>query len=216
MILNANFKENNAELKANFGEVAVVGSGEAVQNPLEHCKQLGYGFYNAVFTESEFTLTIPEITNLTGCFQNATGIEKITIKGNTAENFVNFSSALRSGTIITADLTEFNIKISNASNMCNGAKVLKELKGIIDLTECTNVTSIFYNCVALEEVRFLASSILLSISFANSPDLSAETVQSIIDGLATVETTQKLTLHSSVNITDEQVIIANAKNWEIV
>ena len=190
---------------------------KSVPNLLEHCQQLGYGFYNAVFTDSVFAITIPEITNLTGCFQGATGIEKLTIKGNTKENLVNFSSALRSGTLITVDLTEFNVKISNASNMCNGAKALKELKGIIDLTECTNVTSMFSNCNALEEVRFKANSISLSISFANSSALSSETVQSIIDGLATVETAQTLSLHSTVSsaLTSEQMTQIVSKNWQL-
>jgi hypothetical protein len=58
----------------------------------------------------------------------------------------------------------------------------------------------------------------VSISFASSPLLSDESIQSIIDGLATVESTETLTVHSDVygKLTDEQWTILFDKGWDIV
>ena len=49
-----------------------------------------------------------------------------------------------------------------------------------------------------------------------SSKLSAESVQSIIDGLAIVGTAQTLTLHSSIVLTDEQKAQISSKNWTLV
>lgn len=74
----------------------------------------------------------------------------------------------------------------------------------------------FYKCKALVEVRFVANTIHWSISFADSPLLSAESVQSIIDGLATVTTAQTITFHKDIALTDEQKQIINEKGWTLV
>lgn len=78
---------------------------------------------------------------------------------------------------------------------------------------------VFQGCNELQEVRFVANSILQSISFPSSK-LSTDTIQSIIDGLAdlTGGTTQTFTLHSTVGnkLTDTQKTTITAKNWTLV
>ena len=73
---------------------------------------------------------------------------------------------------------------------------------------------------SLVNVRFVANTIKLSIAFAQSDNLSTETIQSIIDGLAdlTGGTAQTLTLHSTVGskLTDTQKATITAKNWTLV
>ena len=93
----------------------------------------------------------------------------------------------------------------------------------LDFSSVVNVNYIngcFTGCGALKEVRFVANSIKVKMSFANSPDLSAETTQSIIDGLAdlTGGTAQTLTVHKTVGekLTDEQKATITAKNWTLV
>lgn len=85
---------------------------------------------------------------------------------------------------------------------------------LVDKTERTN--NCFKNCVALVEVRFVTQSIKRSLSFADSPLLSAESVQSIIDGLATVTTAQTITFHKDIALTDEQKQTINKKGWTLV
>ena len=86
----------------------------------------------------------------------------------------------------------------------------------LDIASSKYQGNIFYNCKALVEVRFVANTIHWSISFAQSPLLSAESVQSIIDGLATVTTAQTITFHKDIALSDEQKQTINEKGWTLV
>lgn len=190
----------------------------SVPNPLEYAISLGSTYWNATFPENyEMTINIPLVTSMNACFQNATGITKLTIKGNVAENIVSMSNAFRVPTLEILDLSEFNAVVgADGNNIFNGAKVLKEIKGTLDFTNVTRCANIFNICYELEEVRFKANSIKLSISFSHSSKLSTESIQSIIDGLAIVETAQTLTLHGAIVLTDEQKAQISSKNWTLV
>ena len=54
----------------------------------------------------------------------------------------------------------------------------------LDFSSATNVLRMFDQCKALEEVRFVPNSLKISITLPQSSKLSADTIQSIIDGLA--------------------------------
>ena len=79
------------------------------------------------------------------------------------------------------------------------------------------LNSVFRDCKALVTVSFVENSIPFSLSFAHSPLLSDESIQSIIDGLATVESSQTLTFHADVynKLTDEQKQTIARKNWRV-
>lgn len=104
--------------------------------------------------------------------------------------------------------------IKEYTNSFNGSTV-KRIIGILDFSSATNVNSTFLNCPDLEEVTFAPSTLSLSFYFGASSKLTAESVQSIIDGLATVETAQTLTLHKNIVLTDEQKATINAKGWTL-
>jgi hypothetical protein len=186
-------------------------------NPLEYATYTQLMFSNAKFPENyELTLNLPNITFIGSMFQNAKNIIKVTIKGNTNENNLNCASSFAGTSLVTIDLTEFCMNVGNGNNLFGNSKVLQEIKGIIDLTECTVTNMFAYLCYELKEIRFKANSIKLSISFSHSSKLSTESVQSIIDGLATVETAQTLTLHRNIVLTDEQKAQISSKNWTLV
>lgn len=77
-------------------------------------------------------------------------------------------------------------------------------------------TNVFDNCNALKNICFDPESIKLSISIPSAV-LSDESIQSIIDGLATVETAQTLTLHADVKakLTQTQLDTITGKNWNL-
>ena len=66
-------------------------------------------------------------------------------------------------------------------------------------------------------IEFVAETIKVSISFINVNLLSAESIQSVIDGLATVTTAQTLTLNATVKakLTEEQLATITNKNWNL-
>lgn len=74
----------------------------------------------------------------------------------------------------------------------------------------------FGSCIKLTYIRFVAATIHYSISFAESSLLSAESVQSIIDGLATVTTAQTITFNRKITLTDAQKQTINEKGWTLV
>ena len=104
------------------------------------------------------------------------------------------------------------IEYENAFNECTK---LKKIIGVLDFSSAKNVKTMFWNCANLEEVTFEPNTLSVAMAFARSTKLTSESTQSIIDGLATVETAQTLTLNSAIVLTDEQKATINAKGWTL-
>lgn len=95
---------------------------------------------------------------------------------------------------------------------------LKTIDKLIS-AETTPFTQAFMGLTALEEIRF-DGTIGVSLSINESPLLSLDSVQSIIDHLkdCTGATAQTLTLHAEVGakLTETQKATITAKNWTLV
>lgn len=116
-------------------------------------------------------------------------------------------------------LPSFNTKNVTAFNyFIYYAPYLKEV-GKLNLSSAVNVEGLFGTCNSLEDVSFVENSIKISIKFNSCPLLSAESIQSIIDGLAdlTGSTAQTLTLHADVKarLTEAQIATITSKNWTL-
>lgn len=199
--------------------VASKGQAQGVaQNPLEYATRTYCLYQKAAFQNNyELELNIPYVTDTSMLLNDASGITKLTLNGNNNSSAISFAQFVRGcQSIVEIDLTNFIVKPTNINLMCSNAKALKTIKGEIDLTECTNTTNAFVYCYALEEIRFKANSIKLSISFPNSTMLSSESVQSIVDGLATVETAQTLTFYNGIQVSDTQKATIETKGWTLV
>ena len=92
---------------------------------------------------------------------------------------------------------------------------LKKIVGVFDFSSITNCNNTFYRCYALEDITFAPNTIYKSLSFGSCSKLSAESIQSIIDGLATVETAQTLAFNSAIVLTDEQKAQIYDKGWTL-
>lgn len=137
---------------------------------------------------------IPWIINTSNCltfermFDNVTKIQQITLTStNMATNF------------------------SYMFNSCNSLKTISTL----DLSNCEDNTNMFQYCSRLENISFVPETIKMSITIP-SANLTAESIQSIIDGLAIVETEQTLTLNAAIVLTDEQKTAIANKGWKLV
>ena len=91
-----------------------------------------------------------------------------------------------------------------------------DFSGIPQADGSVRTSNCFNNCKSLEKIKVVPQSIKVPLSFAWSPLLSAESVQSIIDGLATVSTAQTITFHKDIALTDEQKQTINDKGWTLV
>lgn len=112
------------------------------------------------------------------------------------------------------------ININNAQLLFNGRYSLQTIVGELDFSfigDANSQNSVFNACTSLKEVRFTKESIKYNLSFTQSSQLSDESIQSILDGLANVSTTQTLSLNSGVyaKLTEEQKQSATDKGWTI-
>ena len=105
------------------------------------------------------------------------------------------------------------------SNMAAYLYALEVIDGTpLDFTSAGNAGRFLVKVNNLREIRFVAGSIKGNISFVDTAVLSAESIQSIIDGLAdlTGSDIKTLTLHADIVLTDEQKATIAAKNWTLV
>lgn len=79
----------------------------------------------------------------------------------------------------------------------------------------TTLARWFIGCRALVNIEF-EGKISNDISFASSSLLSDESVQNIIDHLATVTTAKTLTLHADIVLSEAQKTTINSKGWTLV
>lgn len=175
-------------------------------------------------------------------FQNgfALGVASggVVSEGNYAEAF----NALYNASFMNATIERIDFYIANpftSHNSCfRGTKNLKYIKGIntsnstdirlmfsgsaietieepMDISKVTTTQNAFA-CDNLTEIRFVSGTIKVNINFSRCAKLSAQSIQSIIDGLATVTTAQTLTLNSAIILTDAQKAAITAKGWTLV
>ena len=206
-----------------IGEISV-GSGVELERGL---KTATFTDLN-IFGKKEVELNFDNMTSFMNCFvadnQNTT-VEHITIN---CPNAVISTQSMFYCTNNTKDLTlkrvTLNFDTSNSANcqhMFTYCQALETIDGqplnFSGITVASR-TGAFTQCIGLVDVRFEENSIPLSISFVNCANLSTDSIQSIIDGLATVDATQTLTLHSTVGakLTDTQKATITAKNWTLV
>lgn len=169
----------------------------------------------------ELTVNAPNInvSNNQQCmgqmFYYNLGVEKVILNMPDVSQYMNstFSNAGNLEEVVLEFSTK-NIK-DYASSFANCKKLIK-INGVLDFSSATNVSYMFASCADLKEVTFKPNTLSLSISLKGSSKLSADSIQSIIDGLATVETAQTLTLNKAIALTDEQKAQIYAKNWTLV
>ena len=225
--LTAKFNELKMPLSGGFeegyeqGYAAGYVEGRDIWN---YVRSIAGAFQNNTFpTGTNFVLNIPNLSiaanagSLNYTFRSSTGLESITLKCTTRGVAMNAHGAFsRCSDLKFLDLSEFNTTFGTSTDVFYSCSKLEEIRGEIENTT-TNWTLWFASCVKLREVRFKANSIKGAFTIAQSPLLSAESVQSIVDGLAdmTGGTSYKLTLHADVKakLTEEQLATIAAKNW---
>ena len=150
-------------------------------------------------------------------FRAAKGLEALTFSVPTADawnarHFLYLCTSIRELTLPEG------MKFSNFESFVSGCSALRVIRGAIDLRESSSNANAFSGCTELTQVRFQPESIRLSIEFPKSQKLSEASVASILAGLATVETTQTLTLHDTVKatLTTAQIAALEAKNWQLL
>lgn len=153
-------------------------------------------------------------------FRDVTGLEHLTLKCTLpqTQKFNAHGMFIRCVDLKILDLSEFNTNINAATDVFYGCKNLEEIRGEIEHSGAWTLW--FHACQSLREVRFKKNSITKALGIGQSPLLSAESIQSIVDGLTDLNggTTENLNLHADAGakLTEEQKAIITAKNWTLV
>ena len=173
-------------------------------NPINAPKITYWWSYNTILKWIAFYINCENCTDTNRAFLNATALEYI--NGINAKKSIN----------VTAMFCDCKaLHTIGEWQIIDGNKVLVNPLDFSSVTNSTYTSQCFDRCNALTNVSFVEGSIKVSISFPHSSLLSAESVQSIINGLATVTTAQTLTLNSAIVLTDEQKATINAKGWTL-
>lgn len=182
------------------------------------------GFQKVTFpTGTDVVVDLSSWNGFIISFQQAYGMRSVKIKTPITTSAysvaVMFQGAINNENdfLETIDLTETSTMFSSMQGFVSNRRKLVSIIGKINTSSCTNFNSAFLNCEALENIEFVEGSINYGVSFANSPNLSANSRQSITDGLAylTDGTTQTLDIHANVadSLTDTQLNTIYSKNW---
>ena len=210
----------------NDGKNSVINLGEL-------CQTIQFENFN-VFGKSEVELNLQNCTDLRGLCspkiaqnKNVT-VERLVINCNSPTNINGMLSAnFNNARDYTLKHLTFNVNTANTTDVgyaFYGMSALEIIDGTpLDFSSVvTDVTisNVFHSCNALVEVRFVPLTIKRKFNLQHSSRLSAESIQSIIDGLAdlTGQTTQTLYFYSDivVKLTDEQMLQIINKNWEVM
>ena len=211
--------EGNMQSAGVLCEVGVVGGGEDL---LQYATGFGYMFYKQTFP-SDYVLTLnielDEVADVNNIFNRTfadTTLAKIILNGY-VNGQISFGNTFQSTTAKEVDLSNFKCSIKGMSIAFNRADQLETIRGEFDLSECTNLNTTFSYAYNLKDISFKPNTIPLSIAFPHSSKLSDASIQSIIDGLATVETAQTLTFTATVKakLTEEQIATITSKNWTL-
>ena len=203
------------EMVAKIDEISSGDSNSSLREFLENRTTLKncYSNYKGVKLV-KFTIN-PLVRDLSYCWVNCSNI---TIWDEVCDTslITNLSVIFQS----CAKLKIINgLKTEKAKNMdyaFNACLALETISTPLDFSNVTSTTMCFNLCKALKNIYFVAKTINCSLSFANCDKLTAESVQSIIDGLATVTTAQTITFHKNIALSDEQKQTINDKGWTLV
>ena len=161
--------------------------------------------------------------NISNTFYGCSSLEEVSLI-NIPERAIDCSSLFSLAPNIIPDKMKKitfspKVKVTRIILGFNGRYSLQTIVGELDFSECepNQQQNPFKGCTSLIEVRFTPESIKQNLAFTQSSQLSDESIQSILDGLANVSTTQTLSLNSEVyaKLTEEQKQSATDKGWTI-
>lgn len=174
------------------------------------------GSWAGVTVERLPRMTFENVTNLTSIFAKMPNLKRVEFYID-AKNCTNFNQLFQGSGSLEYVKGINTSKAINVIDMFYQCTSLKTIEDPLDFSSQTSVGGVFGACNSLEDVRIVEGSIKKTFYFTQSSKLTAESIQSIIDGLATVETAQTLTLHKDVKakLTQTQLDTITGKNWSL-
>ena len=208
-----------AEMKAAVDAIETGGGSDTIK--IATNQKDAYGMFDSISfdnpdTELDITFKTRSFTGSMDFFMSGTqNIKKLILNMPNIDK-VSFERAFNArNSLRIIDFTNAAKPLS-AREMFYGSINLETIIGELDFSESSNNTNAFSSCASLITVSFVPESIKRTITFGDCYVLSAESIQSIIDGLATVTSTQTLTMDELNPISESQKAQITSKNWTLV
>lgn len=167
-------------------------------------------------------LDLSNATILNTLFRSITlNCEKVTVKLSNKCTSLQwaFAGSLSVEKLKTIELLGDTSSVTYFANTFRNRKNLESIIGDFDCSSVTSFSDMFMNVYTIKEFFPKAGTIKVSISFSNQANLTDESIQAIIDGLAdlTGSDTQTITFHANVKakLTEEQIATITSKNWTL-
>lgn len=193
-----------AELKAIFQNAINNMSGHDTRRIFTNCQMTGeqialFDFSKALYLDYTFAYN-KSLKNIVIDTSSTTSIAFTFLHCSNLESVV-FTD--------TSKVQTWNAPFSNCSK-------LKSIETLNFSSTTSWITTVLNGLSNLETVKIVPETISSNFNVP-SAKLTAESIQSIIDGLATVETAQTLTLHADVKakLTQTQLDTITGKNWSL-
>lgn len=226
---NAKTGKTDADLTTAVSSLVDGYGGSGGEDFVKFITSLRQLFYKATITEiDDLQLNVPNLGvihnnikhyNIASIIEETRGVKKLSIIKDTFEDgIMDINAFAKSNT--TIEEISFNGKriiLSEVTSAFTYASNLKKINAILDCSSAKTLTGMFARTSNIETVAFYPDSIFVNLDMSNAEFLSDDSIQSIIDGLATVETAQTLTLHAAVKakLTEEQIATITSKNWTL-
>ena len=157
------------------------------------------------------------VTNMSYMFNNCSSLTQLDVSNFDTRNVTNMSYMFYSCSSLTQlDVSNFDTRdVTSMSNMFNTCKALTQLDvSNFDTSKVTTMSSFIANASVLQS--FISCAIPVSFG-ASGTALTHDSLMSIINNLATVTTTQTLTLGSTnlAKLSSEEKAIATNKGWTL-
>lgn len=182
-------------------------------------------FKTDIWADEETVIDIPTLSSISEIFQNVqfTKIKKLTIKSDTpikgASNAFNSpwgGTAFLETLVLDCDFSQCTL----FDNWLMRQQKLKRIEGQpFNLSGATRLSSFSNYANKVEYFRVVPETIMVSFYIEHWSKLDADTIQSVIDGLAdmTGGDAKTLTLHADVKakLTETQLATITGKNWTV-
>ncbi len=213
--------DNLEQVPQRIGEIETEGAGA-----WKYVYALNNTFQGVAFPENtELVLPVQKLQTLTNAIYQATGLVKLTLKGQT-DGAVGGTYLFMNTTIQEIDFSELNggvltftSAVKYAFQDCSRLKYIRGELNLENVKSTTGTLNKFRSCGQLVEVRFTRGSIFVDIEIPSS-SLSADSIQSAVDGFAdmTGQTAITFTVHKTVGerMTPTQKATLTAKNVTLV
>lgn len=159
-----------------------------------------------------------KVTTMGSMFNGCTNLTTLDVSGFDTSKVSNMNYIFQNcSSLTTLDVSGFDTSnITNMNSMFKGCKNLTSLDvSGFDTSNVTNMGEMFYGCSKLIGLDSM-QNILVNLDLS-STILDTTSLLDVIDNLATVSTTQTLTLGSTLlaKLTEEQIATAINKGWTV-